>query len=485
MSHRGVIVALVLGCVGGCVSPPEPDPYYAHTVHNIELAAASYETGAPTTLPREERLDGSHPVDFYVQLALERNPEILATQRAVAAQAEVIPQVTALEDPMLVDSFQPILGNSLQTASGRIPNQLTISQKYPWFGKLRVRGEVAEQEAKIALTQLAQTQLKVIEEVKAAYYAVYFNEEAIQITLSSKKPLEDLVQLADAKNRAGGSQQDVLRAELELYRLQDRLIQLERQLRVAQADLAELLHASPDIEPRTAEPLDLPSAPAEIDLLYDAAVRCRPELQERLHAIVRDQRRQELANLQYYPDVTLGAGWQAVTKDDALSLRANGHDNVAFTVGINLPIWQDKLRAGVREAEHRTVQSARHYDATRDETFRLIRRLIAQADALQQQIELFQGNIIPTARQTLDTSIGEYRVDKVDFEQIIDNWTALLELQIQLARLETTLGQVLASLERVVGCQLASLPQTEPETELAPPPLPVPEDEGTAVPDEN
>jgi outer membrane protein TolC len=467
---------MLLLLIAGCASQPKPEQQYADTAYKVQLAAANIETAAPATLPVEEHLTGAHPVEFYVQIALERNPEILAAQRTVAAEAQTIPQVTALEDPMLTDTFWPITQHSPQTASGRMPNSLMLSQKFPWLSKLRVRGEVAEQETKIALTQLAQAELNVTEQVYLAYYDIYYYQRAIGITLENEALLRDLVQFAEIRFRTGGSQQDVLRAQLELDRLRDQLIGLRRQLRIAQADLAALLHASQDLELQAVERLDLPPAPEVIEGLYELAVRCRPELHERMHAIVRDERRRELAALEYYPDVTLGVGWDYMTTDDALSPVADGKDNIGFTVGVNVPIWRDRIRAGVREAEQRAVASARRYDAARDDTFRQIRRFIAQADAFEQQIALYRDKIIPRAEQTLQVSLADYRVGKVDFLQVIDNYTELLAFEIQLVRLQTNLGQTLASLERVVGCQLAEGPAISWEATPAPLPdmLPAP-----------
>lgn len=422
-------------------------------------------------VPVEQELSGPHPIEYYVQTALQRNPEIVAARHRVAAEAQTVPQVTALDDPMLMDTFWPISDHSLQTAAGRLPNTLSFSQRFPWYSKLRIRGEIAQQETQIALTQLAQTQLEVAEQVKLAYFELYYNQTAIGITEDSEQLLETLVQIAEARYRTGGSQQDVLRAQLELDKLRDRLIGLRRQLRISQADLAALLHASPDAEPRAADAVDLGEVPQTINLLYEAAVQCRPELQERLHAIIRDHRRRELACLQYYPDVTLGVGWSAVTTDDAVSRNGTGNDNLNFVIGVNLPIWRDKLRAGVHEAEHRVAEGSRRYDAACDETFRIIRRLIAQADAHRQQLELYRKRILPRARQTLEISTADYRVGKVGFLQIIDNWTELLAFQIQIARLEANLGQTLASLERVIGCQLAEIQPIETSEEQI---LPVP-----------
>lgn len=474
MSSR--LVALVLATAwAGCASPPPPPPEceYAQTAHHIQLAAGGVEPDSPAVLPLDEELSGPHPVDFYVRIALERNPEVLAAQRRVAAQAEVIPQVTALEDPMLSDTFWPITDHSPQTASGRMPNSLMVSQKFPWLAKLRVRGEVAEQEARIALTELAAAQLDVIEDVHLAYYEIYYVQQAIVVTLDSQELAEDLIELAEARLRTTGSQKDVVRAELARDQLSERLIMLRRQLRMAQADLAAVLHASPEIEPAAEEPLVLPPTPVAIERLYELAVRCRPELEGRLAAIVRDERKRELAALEYRPDTTLGFGWDLMTTDDALAPTADGKDNFGFTVGVSLPIWRDRLRAGVREAEHRMVESARRYDATRDDTLRMIRRSLAQVDGYEQQIRLYRESILPRAEQRLDLELAEFRT-ATGVEDVLEDWLELLQFRIQLARLQADLGQSLASLERAIGCQLAAMPEPRLPPEALPLPAPSP-----------
>ncbi len=460
--HVLIVGLITPSLVTGCATPPAPEPRAAMTEHQVQLASARVETGVPVTLPEEPFLDGPQDVDFFVQIALERNPEILAAQRGVAAQANVIPQVTALDDPIVTDTFQPIDRHSVQTAAGRGPNTLTVTQKLPWLSKLRVRGEVAEQDAKIALTRLAQSQLKVIEDVKLAYYELAYNQAAIEIIESDRDLLEQLLQIAEARYRTGAaSQQDVLVAQVELDRLEDSLITLRRQLEQAQADLAKVVHTSPDANLLAEIDRVLPPVPQQIDALYDAAVRCRPELQERLHAIIRDERKEELAKLNYYPDFNVGLGWQAITNDSAISPVTTGNDNVSFMIGLNVPIWRDKLDAGVRESQNRMLESARRYDASRDDTMRMVRRLVVQAEATEQQIDLFGDRIIPKTEQALQVSAADYRVNKVDFQQILDNWSDLLMFHLQVTRFEANLNQTLASLERVVGCQLATLPEVQ------------------------
>ena len=474
MKRRDCVAIAVIASIAGCASPPQSDPHYVATEQNIHQVVAHEVSHVPELIQTDAEIEGEHPLGYYVQLALGQNPEILAAQRSIAAYSEVIPQVISLDDPMLIDSFQPIDDHSVQTAAGRAPNTLTLSQKFPWFGKLETRGLVAEQDVQIALARLAQAELKVTEDVRLSFYEVQFNQRGIAITEADAALLQDLLKIAEARYRTGAaSQQDVLRAQVELDRLDDQLITLRRSLRQSQADLAKVLHVSPQSRLLTPFEIDTPSAPEQIEQLYQLAAECRPELHERLYAIQKSQRARDLAELQYYPDLTAGLGWQAVTGSEALSPVSNGNDNLAVTLGVNLPIWRDKLDAGVREWEQRSLENARRYESTLDDTFRLIRRLMVQIDAIQQQLDLFKGSMIPKTEQALRVSTADYRVNKVDFQQLLDNWSDLLKFHLQVARLEASLAQTLARLERVVGCELASAP--------APLPLPAPA-ERAAVP---
>lgn len=412
------------------------------------------------------KVSGSHPVDFYVRAALAANPEIRARERRVAAQGEVIPQVTSLPDPMLGNTLYPIPSNSPQTAAGRVVNVMTLSQQFPWFGKLQLRGQVAEREVQIALTELAETQLKVIEGAKAAYYELAFNQRAIKITEENKEFLISYIKLATARYKVGkSSQQDVLRAEVELRRLEDQLVRFRRQLKVAQADMARLLSISPESELRASEDSAPLQVPQQLEKLYQMATASRPELQGRMQTILREQDKTELANLQYYPDITLGLNWWIVSDDDALARSANGRDNIGLYVSLNLPVWKDKLSAGVREAQARRAESELLYQSARDDVLRFVKRYSVQAQALQEQIDLYRKEktgIIAKAEQTLTISRSDYAVGKVDALQVLDNWRQLLLFRVQLARLETALGQILASLERAVGKQLTSTKSPKP-----------------------
>ena len=89
-------------------------------------------------------------------------------------------------------------------------------------------------------------------------------------------------------------------------------------------------------------------------------------------------------------------------------------------------------------------------------------------------LTLLREDILPKARQTLEVSSRAYNTGEVDFLQLIDNWRQLLRYEISFRRLEASLRQTLAELERVVGGFTAPVTDAVPapveESQRIPPP---------------
>ncbi|QDV78330.1 TolC family protein [Botrimarina mediterranea] len=395
-------------------------------------------------------------VESLVDNALSGHPRVRAARARVAAASNRAPQVTSLEDPTLTNTFYPIADNAIQTAGGRVGDTLAVSQKYPWPAKRWTKGAIADRETQMAAAKLAQVELEIEEMVRLAYYELWFADRAIAITNDNREIAAELVKLAEARNAAGGSQQDILRAQLQLDNLDDRLIGLRRQKAIAQADLAALIQQpnSTGIEP-TAE-IEIAEVPQRLDALFAAAQECSPRLRERQWAVSRDRQKQRLAALNTRPDFMLGAGWQSISESAALSPVANGHDNISFMVGVTLPIWRDRINASIREASADVAASAREFDDAQDDTFRQIRRLTEQAYAADEQLSLYNDRILPRSRRALQLSAADYRGKLVDFGEVASGFTEVLMFELQVARAKATLAGTLAQLDRAVGCEVSA-----------------------------
>ena len=267
--------------------------------------------------------------------------------------------------------------------------------------------------------------------------------------------VDDLTNVAEARYKAGGTQQDVLRAQLEADRLDDQLVALRKQKEQAQADLATLVQQPVSLIPETQEDIGLADVPTQLDELLALAEQCSPELRALAWEIQRDRERQRLAFLQKYPDFNVGLNYAIISDDsNVISPVANGHDNISFVVGVTLPIWREKINAGIRESANRTSSTAQRLEAERDVIQGRLRRLMAQADALVEQEVIYENRIIPRTEDTLKLSIADYRGQRTDFFTLIETYRELLMFETQLARIEATLAGTIAQIDRTVGCPI-------------------------------
>ena len=207
----------------------------------------------------------------------------------------------------------------------------------------------------------------------------------------------------------------------------------------------------------------------DLESLEEQAVAARPELHARLAALERDQQAVELALLDYKPDVTVGFSWIGVA-NSGISPVANGRDAFLLTAGINLPVYRRRLDSQVRSVEAQAVATAREYDAFRDNTLAEVVDLFAKIQSQRDLLTLFEEDILPRSRQTLEVSSQAYNVGEVDFLQLLDNWQELLRYEIAYRRIDASLRQTLAELERVVGGFLGPIPEAANGVQNVPPP---------------
>ncbi len=423
----------------------------------------------PAAIPPE--LVGAQPVDILIRRALAENRTVQAAHYNVMALRARIPQVTSLDDPVVSNTIYPIPSVAPQySLMGYNPYNLLLAQQFPWFGTLRLRGLAAEQDAKVALYELCAAQLDVVASVKRAYHDLHFNERSEQILLDNRKLAEDYLQIIKARyETTNAGLQDVLQAEVAIRDLDRELVRVRQGMVAARADLAQQLHASPDSDFRTLPEVPVEDAPDQIDRLYRLAVAARPELQGRLAAIARDERAVELAASGDYPNVSVGLSFMDMTRQNAVSPTASGSPNVGLFVGFNLPVYRNKLDAGVAEAQARAAADAKLYEAERDSAYREVKDLFTQAQAQRSILGYFQTGILPKAERALEATLSGYANKLVDFPTLITAWREVLQIKLQIAQVESELGKALASLERAVGSQINASPPLDPAVPEAAP----------------
>ena len=291
-----------------------------------------------------------------IALVMERSPT-LDQMRATAAAAQArYPQAISLDDPML--NFVTAPGTiGAQNASYAARTELT--QKIPFPGKRDLRGQVAQAEANAAVRDVDGARLQLIESSLDAFADYFLTEHALAVNADNLKFLQDFRRNAENRYKNGQvSQQDVLQADVELARQQERNLSLQRARQVAKARLNTLMHLLPDSPlppPDKAAPLTQTPEPLTLRAM---AIDARPDLRALADRIAAEEASVQLAIKEYKPDVELLASY------DSFWQGINGHP-LQWQVGarVNLPARLARRDAAVIEAQAKVAQRRPNYRA--------------------------------------------------------------------------------------------------------------------------
>ncbi|MFQ5965145.1 MAG: TolC family protein [Candidatus Scalinduaceae bacterium] len=407
----------------------------------------------------EERVDIIR-IRWVIDEALRTNPELQAAKLRSDASKERIPQVRALDDPVLGFTYY---GEQVQTRVGEKQAGFTASQKIPFYGKLRLRGEIAENETKVFEEKYRTLEREIIAKAKSAFYELYWVYKSININEENKVLLRKFVKIAEIKYATGkATQQDVLKAQVELSKIVNDLITLEQFRETAIARINTLLNRHPDVPLGVPEEVDIMELTVSIAELYQKAKKVSPELGILKYRIERDKAAHKLAKKQYFPDFTFGLNYTLINDLPSSVLSSpvgESRDSYTGTLSVNVPIFQKrKYDAGVREANARLKSSEKAYRNMENMTLFGVKDLHFKVQTEERLVKLYRDSIIPQAEQSLKAAEIGYQAGQIDFLSLIDSQRVLLNFKLANYRAIADFGINIAELEKVVGIELSKKP---------------------------
>jgi len=394
-------------------------------------------------------------IEDAVAIAVTANPGVAGLESRAAALGTVPSQVGSLEDPILALNALNLPTDTFdldQEAMTQI--QVTLTQALPYPGKLGLAKKAAESEAVAADALVAERRLSLGADVRVMWWRLFALDRSLDILAQNLGFLRDFVEIARTKYEVGnGLQQDVLLAQLELSHLLNRRLSILATRNAVAAKLNAKLDRPPEQSLRLpAEPPNkrLPARPAN-EALTRQAVEARPLLAAQRHGTDAARARLDLARKAYFPDFKLGAGYGFRQADDRITGR-DLPDFFSVMFSFNLPI-----RSGTRQdlsvdqrAAELSEQRFSFHDARR-QVEASITGSHAEYDAAREQVRLFGTAIVPQAQQTVSSMLAGYRVNEVDFLNVINAQLALFEAQISYWNALSRAKQALARLAAAVG----------------------------------
>lgn len=404
--------------------------------------------------------------DSLVAEVLLRNPEITAAAGSWRAALARVLQAAGLEDPMASYSVAPL---SIGSPAHSFGQELRLSQRLPFPGKRQLRREEAAAEAVASERELAEVRLRLATMASALFDELWLVDRRREVAAEHLRLLATFQRVAAARYASGLAPQHApLQAEVEAARVEQQLVEIDAEgLRVT-AQLNALLHRSPHAAlPSPPQQLEAVSVELTGDEDPAAAALAHPHLQAREAEVEARRVGVELARRAYLPDFELMTSYN--TMWDV------GEHRWMAGVGVNVPIWRQRRRATVAEAEAELEAGEAGLAAFQDH----IRQEIASAQASVKEtaalLRLYGDRVLPAARDQLAAARASFESGAADMLGVIEAERGLRSAQVDYfatqaaqasrrAELESALGRI----ARAAPPDLERLPSPESSPEVTP-----------------
>ena len=393
----------------------------------------------------DQGVDGS--LLSYLRQAQAQNPGLQAALHQYRAAQHKIPQAASLPDPMFqVTHFV----ESVQTRTGPQENVYMLGQKFPWSGKRSGRESAAISEAKALWYAFQHRQLLLARQVALQFFEYGHTKEAVRLTQENITLLKKLEPIVEQKVTVGAPLNSLLRLKVETGKVEDRLQTLLQKRVTQSAQLRELV-ALPG-----SGVLPWPEWDAPETFVPDAAALAKglqennPELLMLRQGIQSSGIRQELASLAQYPDITLGVNYVELGNP---SMAIPQKDPWAITLSVNIPIWKDKIRAAMGEADSQKDAADKKYDSRRLALGTELAVALAFLEDANRRVSLYGDELLDLAKQAVENTQASYENGKSGILDLIDSERSLLDIQLLYWRAVTDAWK-----QRVVLQTLANQP---------------------------
>ena len=419
---------------------------------NKEISTYIRKITSETKPDKSPVIDENATLSDYLVYGAMNNPELQAAFHRWKASLERIPQVRALPDPRFTYVY---FIREVETRAGSQEQRASLSQLFPWFGKLDLRGDIAFKESEAERHRFEAAKYKLFFDIRKAYYEYYYLGQSIAVTEENLELLKYLEEIARARLRvANEAAKDLSKVQVELGKLDDRL----KELRTMRPSLIAKLNESLNLPPETFLPFPRSIPHENIDLSDEVLIEWirskSPELKALKAKILGAKKAVKLAKKEYFPDITLGVESTDTEDNGVKGFKDSGKDAYAASLSLNVPIWYKKYRAGEREAQERLAYARKDYKSRANSLFADLKRITFGLRDSERRISFYHDTLIPITEHSLLMTQQAYQFGEGEFLDVIDTQRSLLEFNLAYERALTDNALWLAELEKLVGTKI-------------------------------
>jgi len=386
-----------------------------------------------------------------IEEGITQNKEIKSLEDRVASLKMEIPFAGSLDDPRLGFAILNLPTDTFDfDQEAMTQKQIFIAQKFPWFGKLDLKTQRAALNAVRQQAILEARRLELARKIAEAYYELGYVATSLKTNAQLTDIVSQLLGVAETRYATGrGLQQDVLQAQVELSKLLDEKITLERKQRTLEDRINELLNRESFIAVSPPMNVSYPDLQLEMERLQDKALKENPQLRVRQAQIDIAAKDIELARKDYWPDMDVKLAYGQ--RDEDFTGR-DLPDFVSGSVTMNIPLWQrsrqDSKLAAVKKSHQAAINFYRNLVVSLPHR---VDALVTEIRDTQKNYRLFSDALLLQADQWASSSLSAYEVGELEFNTMIGAQIRLLRFELQTSNFIFRIYQKRAELEEVLG----------------------------------
>lgn len=355
------------------------------------------------------------------QLALRDNYSLQAIKARGQSMSELSVATDSLPDPQLKLGFANLPTDTFNLGQEAMTQTIVgVRQMFP-RGQTRSLGSARITEAVARIDAEGNDRQQQLQQaVREEYIHVYLHQEREKILRQSLLVFTDLAEITRDYYASGRAhQQDVVQSQLELFRVEERLIGIRQQQEQARARLAEWIGADAyrELDPQWPRINQPESAQQIISGLSD-----HPRLRAWQHEITRSQTSEEIARQAYKPGfaVDLAYGGRGGQNPDG----SDRSDFLSVFVTMDIPLFtknrQDRLLAS-------SIAETSATQFTRDDIYRSMKARVEENTATlkreRERLKLYEELLLPQAAFNADAAFEAY-------QDAVDDLTTLMRARI-------------------------------------------------------
>ncbi len=343
-----------------------------------------------------------------------------------------------LPDPKLKLGIMNLPINSFDRSQENMTQlQFGVQQSFPRGRTLHYKRLQTEDIADIDQAKALEQEKKVLRSLRNSYLSLYLNVKTEALLQENRNLFTQLLDITQRQYAVGrDNQHDVLRAQLELALIDDRITQITGEKEISLAELAKWVG---DVSAQRPLPGNFPeiNSPLNLDEIV-SSLTSHPIIQVEDAVVNASNKNIMIAEEQYKP------GWMLdLTYGERTGNNLNGSSRDDFAsamVMVELPIFTDKRqdkRLAARKLEHMASQYARSDRLL--ELKRQVEKEHANWIRMGQRLELYKTRATVDAAQNSESTLKAYQNGQTDFTTLMR--ARLTELNTQLDMLKIRVNQ--------------------------------------------